>query len=235
MHGNTYSTYLFDVGGTLIKFDEQRRALAYAERAASVGVAVSADEAARVLEQLDHELPARTREVPLSLLPRSVQRAFWLDFWAEGFRQLGVGDADARRFADELLDPAHGGNFQAVFPDVVPALQALRARGKRLGIISNFSPNCETLLRELRLAHYFDFFIVSGILGVEKPDPRIFYAAIAAAGKPVAELVYVGDSVFHDVEGAHSVGMDAILIDRRDRCQDSNIVRVRDLRELCAE
>ena len=58
-----------------------------------------------------------------------------------------------------------------------------KARGKPLGIISNFSPNCESLMKQFGLAHYFDFFIVSGILGVEKPDPRIFEAALTAAGR----------------------------------------------------
>lgn len=227
-----YSTYLFDVGGTLIKFDEERRAAAYAERAASVGIDVSVQAIARVLRALDHELPERTRDVPLSLRAVETQRAFWLDFWAEGFRQIGVGDADARTFAGELLDPVHGGNYQMVFPDTIPALERLRARGKRLGIISNFSPNCQSLLDELGLAQYFDFFIVSGILGVEKPDPRIFDAAIQAAGKTVTELVYIGDSVFHDVQGAGTVGMDAILIDRANKYPAENIVRVRDLREL---
>ncbi|MBI4675089.1 MAG: HAD-IA family hydrolase [Chloroflexi bacterium] len=227
-----YSTYLFDVGGTLIKFDETRRALAYAERAAAVGVTVSWQDTARLLEALDHELPERTRHLPLSLLAVQEQRAFWIDFWAEGFRRIGVRESDALRFANELLDPVHGRNFQAVFEDAIPALEALRARGKRLAIISNFSPNCETLLRELGLAHYFDFYIVSGILRVEKPDARIFQAAIDASGKPVAELVYIGDSVFHDVHGAQSVGMDAILIDRADKHCQEQLDRVRDLREL---
>lgn len=227
-----YSTYLFDVGGTLIKFDETRRALAYTERAASVGVHVAWQETARLLESLDHELPDRTRQLSLSLLPATKQREFWIDFWAEGFRRMGVGEADAVRFANDLLDPVSGGNFQALFEDTLPALEALRARGKRLGIISNFSPNCESLLRDLGLAHYFDFFVVSGILGVEKPDARIFQAGVDAAGRPVTELVYIGDSIFHDVNGAQGVGMDAILIDRADRHGGAQVDRVHDLREL---
>ncbi len=229
-----YALYLFDVGGTLIKFDERRRAALYAERAARAGRAVSPAHVARTLQELDYELPERQRGVPLSLLPAATQRAFWLDFWAEGFRRLGVADADAVTFANELLDPANGGNLQTIFDDVIPALDALRARGKRLGVISNFSPNCETLLGELGLAHYFDFFIVSGILGIEKPDPRIFHAAVAAAGRALNEMVYIGDSVHHDVQGARDAGMDAILIDRARRYADRALPRVSDLRELAA-
>ncbi|HZQ05267.1 MAG TPA: HAD-IA family hydrolase [Anaerolineae bacterium] len=228
----SYSTYLFDVGGTLIKFDETRRAAAYAERAAQVGVSVPSAKVLAVLEALDQEIPERSRHVPLSLLSPTEQRAFWTDFWAEGFRQLGLQETDAVRFADELLDSVNGGNFQAVFDDVVPALDGLCARGKQLGVISNFSENCESLLSSLGLAKYFDFFIVSGILGIEKPDSRIFQAAIEASGKDVLELVYVGDSIFHDIEGARAVGMDAILVDRANRYAKLDVMRVRDLREL---
>lgn len=231
-----YAGYLFDVGGTLITFNEERRAQEYARRAAGVGVNVSPAETRSVLDALTHELPDRSRHLQLSLLPAAEQRSFWLDHWAEGFRQIGVGQADALRFADELLDAENGGDLQQVFGDVVPALDTLKARGKPLGIISNFSPNCEPLLRQLGLAHYFDFFIVSGILGVEKPDPRIFEAGIRAAGIPAAELVYVGDSIFHDVQGALGVGMGAVLLDRTDRFpnleQEYSATRVRDLREL---
>lgn len=227
-----YSTYLFDVGGTLITFDEWRRAQDYVTRADSVGVTVSVDEMYHTLDELNHGLNTRMKGIVLSLLPQAEQRAFWVDYWAEGFRHRGVGEADAVRFAVELLDPVNGGSYQKVFEDVVPALEQLRARGKRMGIISNFSPNCEPLLRQLGLADYFDFFIVSGILGIEKPDPRIFQAAIEASGKPVSELVYVGDSVHHDIEGAHAIGMDAVLIDRADRFPQFQTARVRDLRAL---
>jgi putative hydrolase of the HAD superfamily len=149
----------------------------------------------------------------------------------EGFRRVGVDEDHARRFVQELLDSTNGGDFQKVYEDVVPTLEALKMRGRRLGIISNFSPNCESLLNQLGIGHYFDFFIVSGILGIEKPDPRIFQAAVQAAGRDVSELVYVGDSVFHDVEGARKAGMDAVLIDRADRFPEQPC-RVRDLREL---
>ncbi len=227
-----YSTYLFDVGGTLIKFDETRRAAAYAERAGRVGISVAPAQVLAVLEALDQEIPDRMKNFQLSLLSPTEQRVFWTDFWAEGFRRLGLGETEAVRFADELLDSVNGGNFQAVFDDVVPTLDGLRALGKQMGVISNFSENCETLLGSLGLAAYFDFFIVSGILGIEKPDPRIFQAAIEASGNDISELVYIGDSVYHDIEGARAVGMDAILVDRANRYANLDIVRVRDLREL---
>jgi putative hydrolase of the HAD superfamily len=229
---DSYSTYLFDVGGTLILFDASRRSEAYVERAAQVGVHFTQQEAQSVLERLDQEIPEGTRHLQLSLMPPAEQRAFWTEFWAEGFRRLGVEDATARVYADELLDPVNGGNLQAVYPDVRPTLEGLEARGRRLGIISNFSPNCQDLLGQLGLERYFDFFIVSGILGIEKPDPAIFEAAVSASGLPRTRLVYIGDSIHHDVEGAQRAGIDAILIDRANLHPEFKGTRIRDLREL---
>ncbi len=231
-----YSTYLFDVGGTLITFDEWLRAQRYVERAARSNLELGHEDMYSILSALNLELPDRSRGVPLSLLSEEEQRAFWVDFWAEGFRRMGVGEDDAVVFADEILDAVNGGDLQKVFEDAVPALETLKARGKQMGIISNFSPNCETLLEALGLAQYFDFFIVSGIVGIEKPDPRIFELAVKAAGKDVRDLVYVGDSIFHDVEGARGAGMDAVLIDRTGRYpnfeREFGKWRVHDLREL---
>lgn len=228
----SYSTYLFDVGGTLITFNSDARARAYVERAARVGVVVPYRDARAILDALDLEIPERQKGLALSLLPYDTQRAFWLELWAEGFRRLGVDAAHSYALANELLDSANGANFQAVYADVVPTLEALRRRGKGLGIVSNFSANCEALLRDLGLADYFDFFIVSGIVGIEKPDARIFHAAIQAAGRDARELVYVGDSIFYDVEGARGAGLDAVLVDRANRYPDFPGARVTSLAQL---
>jgi HAD superfamily hydrolase (TIGR01549 family) len=227
-----FAVFAFDVGGTLITFDSERRTEAYIARAAQCGVEVSFDRAQAVLAELDREIPERARGVPLSLLPRPKQRAFWMDLWAEGFRRMGVDETHSRAYADELLDPANGGNFQAVYDDVVPTLEGLRAAGRRLGVISNFSDNCESLLGELAIAEYFDFFVVSGILGVEKPDRRIFEAGIAASGRSRSDMVYVGDSIYHDIEGATSAGIQAVLIDRTSHHREFTGRRIASLLEL---
>lgn len=228
----SFSGYFFDVGGTLMEFDEARRAEAYAARAAEVGVTANPAAVRSMLQELSYELPERLRDVRLSLIPPAQQRKFWLDFWAEGFRRLNVPQDDARRFASDLLDDVNGGSFQSVFSDVRPTLDALRAAGKQLAIISNFSDNCEPLLGRLGLAPYFEFFVISGILGIEKPDPRIFEEAIRLSGRDRSGLVYIGDSFYHDVEGARAAGMQAVLLDRGNRLPDAPCLRVRDLREL---
>jgi FMN phosphatase YigB (HAD superfamily) len=73
------------------------------------------------------------------------------------------------------------------------------------------------LLPKLNIFDYFNFIIVSAIVGVTKPHPRIFEMAIEEAGVPPSQILYVGDNPVDDVEGANRVGIDAVLINRPGR------------------
>ena len=61
----------------------------------------------------------------------------------------------------------------------------------------------------------WDFGVFSGIVGVEKPDPRIYEAALEAAGGVApGEALHIGDSLRKDYAPARSLGMHALLLDR---------------------
>ncbi len=161
-----------------------------------------------------------------------VSKAFWYDFYGAALRELGA-DVNTDKLVTALYtdfsDPA---NYQ-VFPDVKPCLDDLQAQGYTLGIISNFEPWLEVLLHELGLHDYFEPVIISGVVGVEKPHPRIFELALAEAGTEADKAAHVGDSMTSDVEGAQEAGLTPVLIDRHDRYDDSEgILRIEDLREL---
>jgi len=104
-----------------------------------------------------------------------------------------------------------------IFPDAVPALDELRARGLTLGAVSNWVWQLPELLHSLELVTHFDFVAVSSRVGFEKPHAGIFRHALAEAGVPADTVIHVGDHLDADVAGARSVGIDAVLIDRRDR------------------
>jgi HAD superfamily hydrolase (TIGR01509 family) len=99
-------------------------------------------------------------------------------------------------------------------PDV-PAALAEAARGRRLGLVSNFDHprHVRAVLGESGLAAYFDNAIVSGEVGVEKPDPAILMLALAGTGLQPGEAAYVGDSIV-DFEAARAAGMRPVLIRR---------------------
>jgi putative hydrolase of the HAD superfamily len=123
-----------------------------------------------------------------------------------------------------------------VFPDATPALEGLRARGLVVGAISNWIWQLPELLHSLELVSHFDFITVSARVGFEKPHAGIFRHALEEAGVAADEALHVGDHLDADVAGARSVGMSAVLIDRRERFTEADlpdgVALIRSLAEL---
>lgn len=82
----------------------------------------------------------------------------------------------------------------------------------RLGIVSNFYGNLEAVCRETGLWPHVDAAIDSAVVGAEKPDRRIFEAALSAVGVEPSEALFVGDSLSRDMAGALALGMPHIWI-----------------------
>lgn len=124
----------------------------------------------------------------------------------------------------------------AAFDDVGPVLEELHEGGTELGIISNYEPWLEELLAKLGLTERFPVRVISGLEGVEKPDPAIFRLALDRAGFAPQETAYVGDAPDFDVTPAAELGMFPVLIDRRARHEgfDGPGVRITDLADLPA-
>jgi putative hydrolase of the HAD superfamily len=93
-------------------------------------------------------------------------------------------------------------------------LYRLHDRGYRLGIVSNMTllPDLMRLDPPLRdIAGLFDAQAFSSVVGVRKPDPRIYRAALEQIGVPPEEILYVGDRLLEDIRGPKSHGMRALL------------------------
>jgi putative hydrolase of the HAD superfamily len=155
-------------------------------------------------------------------------------FWDRVYRRL-LAELDVP-FTDAVASSVYGaftdlGNYR-LFPDVLPTLHRLRAGGLRMGVVSNFEDWLEQLLESLAVTSFFEVRVISGVEGMEKPDPRIFLLALDRLGVEPQEAVYVGDSVAFDVEPARRVGMVGILLDRRGRFPDHPGPRIASLDEL---
>ena len=97
--------------------------------------------------------------------------------------------------------------------DCLDTLRALRSRGLELAIVSNIDDDyLEPMLENLRLAPLFDHWTSSQAARSCKPDPGIFQHALRRAGCNVEEVLFVGDSRVHDIEGAGRMGMETVLI-----------------------
>ena len=104
-----------------------------------------------------------------------------------------------------------------VFPDAMPALEALRNRGLIIGAVSNWIWQLPELLHSLELLAHFDFVAASARVGYEKPQRGIFEHALSEARVSPEEAIHVGDHLDADVQGAMAVGIAPVLIDRRER------------------
>ncbi|HSZ70521.1 MAG TPA: HAD-IA family hydrolase [Solirubrobacteraceae bacterium] len=102
----------------------------------------------------------------------------------------------------------------SAYPDAPPALAALRARGLRLVVVSNWDSSLPTVLTDVGLAGALDGVLTSATVGAPKPAPAIFAAALALAGVAPGQAVHVGDSVTHDVAGARAAGIAPVLLRR---------------------
>ena len=100
------------------------------------------------------------------------------------------------------------------FNDTVPALKQLRDLGYKVGVITNLRRDLSQLCQDVGLSPYLDFTVSSEEVGIEKPHPPIFMAALKRMGAAPEEVVHVGDQLRSDVMGALGVGMQAVLIDR---------------------
>ena len=97
------------------------------------------------------------------------------------------------------------------------ALQVLHTlhRSKKLALVSNFDhpPHVRSVLTELGLTLFFDSVVISGEVGVKKPDPRIFDLALDQTAMKPEEVIYVGDTA-DDVKAARAANIVPILIQR---------------------
>ncbi len=217
---------LFDAGDTL---------LAPAPSFQGRFVAVAADQGLPLEEAaVDAAIAAAVRAAawPDDWTDPATQRAFWMGFYREVLSSLGHAD-DGLQLAEALFasfsDPA---SYQ-LFDDVRPALEELTGRGLTLGVVSNFEPWLADILALQEIDHLFATVAISGVLGVAKPDPGIFEAALAEAGADPSSTVHVGDQPANDVAAARAVGITPVLIDRFARYPEPDDAhRVEDLRGL---
>ncbi len=154
-------------------------------------------------------------------------------YFAEIFRRIGVPDAQFPSIAERLWARHAEHNLWSLVRDHTAAtLEALRGLGYRLAVISNADGRVEALLETLELRPHFEFVIDSGLVGVEKPDPRIFRMGLERLGVEPHEAAYVGDIYEIDVVGARNAGLHPYLVDPLGRFAGGDCDTIRGIDEL---
>ena len=129
----------------------------------------------------------------------------------EAFREVPLADAEVDARFNVYL--AHHEANWSLFADTLPCLDALA--GRRIGVISNGDPRKQRgKLEATHIAARFALVVISGDIGIPKPQPEIFLHACRLAGEPPSACVYIGDNPVFDVHGSRGVGMTGIWLNR---------------------
>lgn len=207
---------VFDAGGTLVRvnFEWMSGMLAELGHAVSAQVLRTAELEGRraydaVAERVSATLPPGGGDTPLSLLGPS-DAYFTATLAAAGVPESLRAEALARTWARQHSDhflwgvPAEGAREM---------LDALPSTGLRAACVSNADGRAELILETCGVREGLEFVIDSHVVGIEKPDPRIFHLALDRLGVAPERALYVGDIRSVDAAGAAGAGMHFVLID----------------------
>jgi putative hydrolase of the HAD superfamily len=213
---------LFDLGLTLIhtaSFPEiYRRILA------RYGVMVSIDDIVCAQKETENMFDTSTYD-------ESQRKTFWTNYNISLLEKLGVKE-NTRFLAEQIDELWWTCSHVQLYPDVEPTLSGLKAKGLKLGLVSNgFQRDLDHVLGELDLEKWFDVVVCIDSCNCAKPDKQIFLYALDKLGVSPSEAMFVGDSVLQDYEGALGVGIKSVLIDREGKLP-SNYNKVASLTDL---
>jgi putative hydrolase of the HAD superfamily len=204
----------FDMYGTLAGFDPPREQI-QAQAVGKWGLDVTQEGIDAGYHMADEFMTSQNSTKPVRTMNANEQWAFFARF--EQLVLQGAGHEVDLAEAGEIWAEIRKQEYRiALFPDVIEGLDRLRAMGFVVGVISNMNSGSDRLLADMGLTDHVDFAITSGETGVEKPDRRIFEAALVKSGVEADEAAVVGDQLESDIFGAENAGMRPILIDRYD-------------------
>jgi len=210
----TTRAVLFDFGGTLYDYASLEAGDRECMLALARWAGITAEEA-----DIRRAYRESLRRVFYVYLPRRFY------FHRDLFRAAAAGmleafdvtpDDDHLRRYREMQWASHRRDF-VLRDGVVDTLQALRARGLHIGMVSNIDDDqLEHLIEVAGLREHFDSLLSSEAAAACKPDPAIFAEALRRARCAPHEALFVGDTLAQDVAGANQAGMRSVLLWHRD-------------------
>lgn len=212
----TFKGIFFDLYGTLLVYGDMQAAWSdwmttFYDRLKAYGLAMSQESFAERCDGFFSRPGPPVVDDGLTMFERRIKV-----FGAE--LGLDLGELQVQKAADASVNAWQ--QYISLAPDARSVLATLRLN-RTLALVSNFEhpPHVYLLLAKLGLVGLFDAVVVSGDVGVEKPDPRIFAIALERVGLEPREVIYVGDTA-DDVQGALAAGLCPILVQRAESGQE---------------
>jgi HAD superfamily hydrolase (TIGR01549 family) len=211
-----FNVVLFDLGATLIYFDAewepimQQAVHVLHARLTGLGYALDATTFPSYYRNTARENYRWRNDILTETPAPVVLRRVMADFGYPSLPDEHVKDALAALYG---VSQAHWHSED----DALPTLEALRRQGYRIGLVSNagYDDDVQTLVDNAGLRPYLEFIISSAAMGIRKPSPRIFQAALDFFHAAPEQAVMIGDYLEADILGANQLGMGSVWITRR--------------------
>lgn len=218
-----YPYLLLDAGGTLVFPDQDLIARVVAEEGGTLDPERVYEAHFRMLHHYDTHIRETAEMMSIS----------FQDFFGDILTQAGAPEEAVARAVDRLLARHEEISLWTYTkPWVAETLDVLKRDGIRMSVISNSDGRVRDQLSASGITPYLEAVFDSAIVGIEKPDPRLFLHALKELGLAPTDAIYVGDCYHIDVVGANRAGIGAIHLDPLGCFADWPGTHVRDIRAL---
>lgn len=213
---------LFDAGGTLISLDYQRVR-------DSIGTSA---------KQPSDQALERAEAIARRWADDGVRRnlsteQLWHGYFSRLLDQAGVESDKLTTIVDALWQANQtDGLWRRLIAEAPRVLGAIQQAGRRMAVVSNAEGQVAKDLTDVGLGDWLETVVDSHLVGVAKPDPRIFEIALERLGARAEDAVYVGDVPAFDVVGARAARIEPVLIDRYQVHPDADCPRIQSLDQL---
>lgn len=170
--------------------------------------------------------------------------ASWRAYWPEVERRCWLGEADVLDASREvwrraLLECGHddeslvdtafdthqriGREMDRLFGDVHAFLADVRSNGILIALVTNSSSRSQREgLSSIGLGGAFDHLVISGELGIARPDAAIFHETLSRLEVSASDAWHIGDSLSTDIGGAAAAGIRSVWLNRAGRTASPN-------------
>jgi putative hydrolase of the HAD superfamily len=225
----------FDWFNTLARYEPAREDLA-AQVLGELGFDLSSDRIRFAISLADKWWFEENTRSPVRVRSREEQAKVYAGYQKTALTELGIDTTKDTALLGKVISRMQALSSSTrfvLFDDVLPALKDLKQLNLMIGVLTNLDQDMTPLSKQLGLEPYVDLFVTSGEIGVDKPNPPIFLAALERAKVKPSEAVHIGDQYGVDVVGARGVGITPLLIDRHGYYpQVSDCPRLKSLTEI---